>query len=98
MEKEHLVIDLYRKVICSLTCIEKRTSNDEIKNKATRYINEFIDYYEKYLNKKALLSYDITELIDFCNDCYGEVEIFDFAEDVEYGAKELIKKIYSERG
>ena len=48
MEKEHLVINLYRKVICSLTCIEKRTSNNATKNKAINYINRFIDYYDKY--------------------------------------------------
>ena len=38
-------------------------------------------------------NYDISDLIDFCNECYSEVEIFDYAEDVEYGAKELAKEI-----
>ena len=93
MEKEHLVINLYRKVICSLTCIEKRTSNNATKNKAINYINRFIYYYDKYLNKKENINYDISDLIDFCNECYDEVEIFDYAEDVEYGAKELTKEI-----
>lgn len=98
MEKEHLVVDLYRKVICSLACIEKRTSNDLTRNKALSYINQFIDQYDQYLNKKECLSYNISDLIDFCNDCYNEVEVFDYAEDVEYGVKELIKKANNERG
>jgi len=98
MEKEHLVVDLYRKVICSLACIEKRTNNDLIRNKALSYINQFIDQYDQYLNKKECLSYNISDLIDFCNDCYNEVEVFDYAEDVEYGVKELIKKANNERG
>ena len=93
MEKEHLVINLYRKVICSLTCIEKRTNNAAIKKRATSYLNQYIDYYEKYLNKKEIQIYNISDLVDFCNECYDDADVFDYAEDVEYGAKELFKEI-----
>ena len=93
MEKENLIINLYRKIISSLTCIEKRTNNDAIKNKATSYLNQYIDYYEKYLNKKEFQILNISDLIDFCNECYDDDDVFDYAEDVEYGAKELFKEI-----
>lgn len=95
MEKENLIINLYRKIISSLTCIEKRTNNDAIKNKATSYLNQYIDYYEKYLNKKEIQIYNILDLVDFYNQCYDDADVFDYAEDVEYGAKELIKETYN---
>ena len=47
---------------------------------------------KKRLSILGTASPDI-QLIDFCNECYSEVEIFDYAEDVEYGAKELAKEI-----
>ncbi len=95
MEKENLIINLYRKIISSLTCIEKRTNNAAIKNKATIYLNKYIDYYEKYLNKKEFQILNISDLIDFCNKCYDDADVFDYAEDVEYGAKEFIKETYN---
>lgn len=96
MKNKIEIINLFRKVICSLTCIEQKTVNIKIKQEAMVFINEYIMQYENYLNEKTFLDYDIVKLIDFCNNCYEDVKIFDFAEDVEYGAKELLVEIKKE--
>ena len=31
------------------------------------------------------------EVINFCNECYDDKDVFDYAEDVEYGLKELME-------
>ncbi len=96
------LINLFRKVITSLTCISKLTKNEEIQKQTDFYIMKFIKDYEIYKNSKdsfkIKLDFDGMELIDFCNECYSLVEIVDFAEDVEYGFKEIVELINKERG
>lgn len=94
---ENKIITLYRKIISSLVCIEKRSKDNVIADKANIYLNDFINQYELYRNKKNInnfkFSYNLEDIINFCNECYSKVEIFDFAEDVEYGIKELLEVI-----
>lgn len=101
MPIENKIIDLYRKIICSLSCIENISNNNDIKIETHKYLVEFIRQYELYRNKNNIndikFKYQSTDIIDFCNDCYNKVDIFDFAEDVEYGVKELMEVINKER-
>lgn len=98
MEK---VITLFRKIISSLACINKKSTDNQIKKKSEEYLSCFINKYENFMITKKLedimLYVDIKDIIDFCNECYEIVEIFDYAEDVEYGLKELVEVINNER-
>lgn len=98
---EDKIINLYRKIICSLSCMEKKANNSDVTAKINEYLTDFINQYELYKNKRNINSikflYDIETLIDFCNECYENVDIFDYAEDVEYGIKELMEIINEER-
>lgn len=91
MEKDVSVLNLFRKIICSLLCIYKNTLNTNLKNEAYKYLNEFLNQYELYNNEKKYTLNNCKEIIDFCNDCYEDVNVFDYAEDVEYGLKELMR-------
>lgn len=85
------ILNLFRKIICSLVCIIKYTNNAELKNVAIRYLNDFLEQYELYNNKDKYSLNNWEEIINFCNECYGDKDIFDYAEDVEYGLRELIE-------
>ena len=86
------ILNLFRKIICSLVCIIKYTKNSELKSKAIKYLNDFLEQYELYNNNKDKYSLNNwEEIINFCNECYGDKDIFDYAEDVEYGLRELIE-------
>ena len=87
------IIELFRKVICSLSCIVNKTKNEETKKQAQEYLNIYIDKYEKYKNNKELDITNVEEEVDFCSSCYDDVDIFDYAEDVEYGLLEMIEEI-----
>ena len=89
MDNKIKTINLYRKIICSLACIEKKTKIQNTREKTLEFINDFIQKYDSYLNNSEIIDYDAVDVINFCNNCYEEVEIFDYAEDVEYGVKEL---------
>ncbi|MDO5568970.1 MAG: hypothetical protein Q4G04_02500 [bacterium] len=93
MEEKKIVIGLFRKIICSLICINKKTTNEELKIKSDIYLNEYITKYDKYVNEKTFTNSNFIDIIDFCNECYSDSIVFDYAEDVEYGVKELQKKI-----
>lgn len=85
------ILNLFRKIICSLVCIIKYTNNAELKSKAIKYLNDFLEQYELYNNKDKYSLNNWKEIIDFCNECYSDKDIFDYAEDVEYGLRELIE-------
>lgn len=91
MNKKDKIINLFRKIICSLLCINKNTKNTLLKVKSDEYLDQFLEEYKSYINKGkySLINYD--EIINFCNECYEDKDIFDFAEDVEYGLSELVE-------
>lgn len=95
-----LIIDLFRKVISSLSCIEKKTKDNDTRCICSKYLNDIINQYDNYkMNKnvnKICFKCSEKEVVDFCNDCYEKVDIFEFAEDLEYGFNELIQKILEE--
>ena len=84
---QNKIIELYRKIICSLACIERKINNNDLKIKSTQYLNNFISIYEIYINTKVNRLDNIEEIIEFCNDCYNDKDIFEYAEDLEYGYK-----------
>lgn len=86
-------LDLFRKIICSLTCIIKETKNQDTKIKANKCLEYYINCYKLCLSKKAYIIDNIKEIIDFCNECYEDVDVFTYAEDLEYGLKELVENI-----
>ncbi len=49
------ILNLYRKIICSLVCIIKYTKNSELKNEAIKYLNDFLEQYELYNNKENII-------------------------------------------
>lgn len=91
MGKDINILNLYRKIICSLLCINKNTQNCNLKNKTYEYLNQFLEQYELYNNKGMYSLNNCEEIINFCNECYSDKDVFDYAEDVEYGLKELMK-------
>ncbi len=91
MGKDINILNLYRKIICSLLCINKNTKNYNLKNKSSEYLNHFLEQYELYNNKGIYSLNYFEEIINFCNECYNDKDVFDYAEDVEYGLKELME-------
>lgn len=95
------IVDLFRKVIASLVCIEKTTKNNDIKETSSGYLKDIIIQYENYRSTKDLnkieFKYSEKEIVDFSNECYDKVDIFTFAEDVEFGFSELVMKILKGR-
>lgn len=91
MFKNIKVLNLFRKIICSLVCIIKNTKNTELKNEAEKYLNIFLEQYELYNNTDKYSLNNCEDIINFCNECYGDKDVFDYAEDVEYGLKELME-------
>ena len=61
-----------------------------LKEKSLKYINEFENEYKSYYNLKKYFISNISEIVDFCNECYEDKDVFDYAEDVEYGLRELV--------
>lgn len=85
------ILNLFRKIICSLLCINKIANNTYLKSKANTYLNEFVKQYESYNIHYTYSLNNTEEVIEFCNECYEDKDIFDYAEDVEYGLKELME-------
>ena len=84
------ILNLFRKILSSLLCINMETSDESLKEKSLKYINEFENEYKSYYNFKKYFIDNTIEIIDFCNECYQDKDVFDYAEDVEYGLRELI--------
>lgn len=95
------IINLFRKIIASVACIEKITNDEYIRQTSIKYLEDFINQYDNYqLHKdinKISFKFSEKEIIDFSNECYDKVDIILFAEDLEFGFSELIKKILEER-
>ena len=89
------IISLYQKIICSLSCIEKISDDYIIKKQSKHFLDKLIPLYINFILKKEInsitLDLNIEEIINFCNNCYDKLNIFDLAEDVEYGIKELVE-------
>jgi len=85
------ILSLYTKIICSLLCINKDTRNISLKIKAEEYLNQFLELYKAYRNQQIYVIENSKKIIEFCNECYEDKDIFDFAEDVEYGLRELME-------
>lgn len=104
MEKDNSfdkIIYLFEKVISSLECIEKTTSDENIKDTSKKYLIDLKNQCEKYQlhkdNNKIEFQFSEKEIVDFSNKCYDKVDIFTFAEDVEFGFSELVEKILEGR-
>ena len=89
MNKDAKILTLFRKIICSLLCIIKNTENDNLKNEASFYLDYYLKQYELFNNKGSYSLNNLEKVINFCNKCYEDKNVFDYAEDVEYGVKEL---------
>ncbi len=89
MNKDTKILDLFRKILCSLLCIIKNTKNDSLKKESIHYLDYYLEQYELYNNKHIYSFDDLEKVINFCNQCYEDKDIFDYAEDVEYGVREL---------
>ena len=85
MNKDTKILNLFRKIICSLLCIIKNTKNAHLKKESAYYLKQ----YELYNNKCIYFLNNIEKVINFCNRRYEDKDVFDYAEDVEYGLKEL---------
>lgn len=44
-----------------------------------------------YIIAKEYIYYNCEEVINFCNQCYNDKDVFDYTEDVEYGLKEIMR-------
>ena len=90
MSNREEILNLFRKILSSLLCINMETSDKRLKEKSLKYINEFENEYKSYYNLKKYFISNINEIVDFCNECYEDKDVFDYAEDVEYGLRELV--------
>ena len=48
------IINLLRKTITSLSCIEKTTTDKNLKNEACEYLIDLINQYKRLLNQMTL--------------------------------------------
>lgn len=92
---------LFRKVITSLLCIQTKI-NDELKKQEIQSIlNDLIEQYDIYILKldSTLIGFKNSEkeIVDLANYFYEDVDVFNFAEDLEFGFSELIECILLER-
>lgn len=90
MSNREEILNLFRKILSSLLCINMETTDKHLKEKSLKYINEFENEYKSYYNLKKYFISNINEIVDFCNECYEDKDVFDYAEDVEYGLRELV--------
>lgn len=93
------VINLFRKIITSLSCIEKTTTDENLKNEATEYIIDLINQYKMIIEsndiKNIKFKYAEEDLIDFSYRCieYKESDLVKLGEDIQFGIIELTKII-----
>ena len=55
MNNNTKILNLFRKIICSLLCIIKNTKNDDLKTEASYYLDYYLKQYELYNNKHICL-------------------------------------------
>lgn len=91
------IIYLFRKIITSLSCIEKVAINNELKVEATQYILDLINQYQKIIESNEIkdinFKYTEEDLIDFSYRCIEnkENDLVRLGEDVQFGIIELTK-------
>ena len=95
------IIELFRKVIAAAACIEKKTDDEEARRISKEYLEDFINQYDGYQVHKDVnkigFKFSEKEIVDFASECYDKVDIFLFAEDLEFGFSELVEKILEDR-
>lgn len=92
MNKEKIV-NLLRKIITSLTCIEKITKDEELKKEAEGYIIELSIQYNKIINKNDInITLNKDDLVTFSYECINnkECDFVKLGEDIQFGTLELI--------
>ena len=91
------IINLFRKIIASLSCVEKITTYSELKNEATEYLLDLIEQYkifiESYKIESIKFKYEEEDLIDFSYRCIESLEndLVKLGEDIQFGIIELTK-------
>ena len=91
------IIDLFRKLIASLSCIEKITTDEKIKNQATKYLIDLTIQYKNFIEfydiKSLAFKYTEGEIIDFSNMCIEnkENDFVKLGEDIQFAIIDLIK-------
>lgn len=96
MDRDSIII-LFRKLITSLSCIEKIAKDIELKEEATKYILDLIDKYNKIIETKEIktinFKYSEEDLIDFSYRCIEnkENDFVRLGEDIQFGIIELTK-------
>ncbi len=91
------VINLFRKTITSLSCIEKTTTDENLKNEANEYLIDLINQYKKIIElsdiKKIIFKYTEEDLIYFSYRCieHKDNDFVKLGEDIQIGIIELTK-------
>lgn len=91
------VINLFRKTITSLSCIEKITTDENLKDEAAEYLIDLINQYKKIIElgdiKKIKFKYTEEDLIDFSYRCieHKDNDFVKLGEDIQFGIIELTK-------
>ena len=91
------IINLLRKIITSLSCIEKTTTDKNIKNEACEYLIDLINQYKKIIESNDIkglkFKYAEADLIDFSYRCVEnkENDFVKLGEDIQFGIIELTK-------
>lgn len=97
----NVILKLFRKVIASLFCIKQYTKDAEIAKISNDILNNIVEQYKNYLKDTNVFNinfnYSQKDIVDFSNECYSQLEIFLFAEDLEYGFLELTDNILKGR-
>ena len=89
------IINLFRKVIASLSSIEIITNSDKIKFDSKKYLDNIVKAYNAFIQKKDLKMINIKELqedIDvFSYECINDKtsDLVILAEDLKYGFDDL---------
>ena len=91
------VVNLFRKIITSLSCVEKIITDENLKNEACEYLMDLINQYKKIIEsddiKGIKFKYTEEDLIDFSYRCIEnkEDDFVKLGEDIQFGIIELTK-------
>ena len=91
------IINLLRKTITSLSCIEKTTTDKSLKNEACEYLIDLINQYKKIIESNDIkglkFKYTEADLIYFSYRCIEnkENDFVKLGEDIQFGIIELTK-------
>lgn len=95
------ICNLFRKVITALVCIEYNCSDKDVVKETKCFLKNFIKQYEIYslkLNSNLIdFKYSEKDVVEFACSLYDNVDVFRFAEELEFGFSELVKNILLER-